>query len=164
MAVRFLRQLCPAGSKEVSLETLLVARKQEKLEHASSTGGSGKSAVLCRHSLPLIGPSCWWRGFSSCSPERGCRKALPAKAGAFPRLSLLLVFCELSQCFLTGFSPLFVIASFLLLWHPNNYIKHSRACSLGLWMCLSISFLWSSIVLKNPAFGSLGFSLNRREA
>lgn len=81
--------------------------------------------------------------------------------GAFPRLSLLLVFCELSQCFLTGFAPLLVIASFLLLWHPNNYIKHSRACSLGLWTCLSFCFLWKSIVLKNAALGSRRFSLNR---
>lgn len=48
----FLRQLCPAGSKKVSLETLPVARKQEKLERASGMEGSCKSPMLYRHSLP----------------------------------------------------------------------------------------------------------------
>jgi len=75
VAASSLRQLCPAGSKEVSVETLPVVRKQEKLEHASGTEGSGRSPVRRGHSLP----SSWARplavGLSS-HPLRGAEERL----------------------------------------------------------------------------------------
>lgn len=66
----FLCQLCPAGSKEASLETLPAVRKPEKLEQASAQG-QAQIPVIPVHSLPSHWAELLWEGFSSHSPERG---------------------------------------------------------------------------------------------